>query len=101
MKKIVVACGNGVATSQTVAYKVNKMLEKDKINARVEAVNLRSLETELNNADAYIEIMVTGKEITVPKINGLAFLSGNKEQKEEEYNKLKQIIFNDLKEKQL
>ena len=44
MKKVIVACGNGVATSQTVAFRINRMLEKENItNVRVEAVNLRSL----------------------------------------------------------
>ena len=43
MKKVIVACGNGVATSQTVAFRINRMLEKENItNVRVEAVNLRS-----------------------------------------------------------
>ena len=48
MKKVIVACGNGVATSQTVAFRINRMLEKENItNVRVEAVNLRSLQREL------------------------------------------------------
>lgn len=92
MKKIVVACGNGVATSQSVAFKINKMLDKEHINARVEAVNLRSLERELHGAIAYVEIMKSDKEYSVPKIDGLAFLSGNN--KDEEFNKLKDIIRN-------
>ena len=38
MKKVIVACGNGVATSQTVAFRINRMLEKENItNVRVEA----------------------------------------------------------------
>ena len=28
MKKVIVACGNGVATSQTVAFRINRMLIK-------------------------------------------------------------------------
>jgi len=42
--KVVVACGSGVATSQTVASKVNRMLKADKINAEVEAVDLKSVD---------------------------------------------------------
>ena len=57
MKKVIVACGNGVATSQTVAFRINRMLEKENItNVRVEAVNLRSLQRELHGALAYIDI---------------------------------------------
>lgn len=90
MKKIIVACGNGVATSQAVAFKINRMLKRDKVDASVEAVNLRSLRQELHGAVAYIEVMKSDKDYGVPKVNGLAFLSGNNI--EEEFNKLKEII---------
>lgn len=93
MKRIVVACGNGVATSETVAFKINRMLEKRHISeARVEAVNLRSLETELRGAIAYVEISKSNRKYCVPKIDGLAFLSGNN--KEAEFEKLLNIIKN-------
>ena len=90
MKKIIVACGNGVATSQSAAFKVNKMLKARHIQAVVEAVNLRSLERELHGAIAYIEIMKTDREYEVPKVDGLAFLSGNN--KDSEFEKLVEII---------
>lgn len=90
MKKIIVACGNGVATSQSVAFKVNKMLKARHIQAVVEAVNLRSLERELHGAIAYIEITKTDREYEVPKVDGLAFLSGNN--KDSEFEKLVEII---------
>ena len=74
MKRVIVACGNGVATSQSVAFRINRMLEKEGItDVRVEAVNLRSLKQE-------------------PAIDGLAFLSG--ENKEAEFKKLLGIIKN-------
>lgn len=92
MKKIIVACGNGVATSQTIACKVNRMLKRRHLDAVVEAVNLRSLERELHGAIAYIEIMKTDKDYKVPTIDGMAFLSG--EHKESEFEKLVNIIEN-------
>ena len=67
MKKIIVACGNGVATSQSVAFKVNKMLKARHIQAVVEAVNLRSLERELHGA-----IAVSYTHLDVYKRQGLA-----------------------------
>ena len=36
--RVVVACGSGVATSQTVASKVNRMLKEKGVDAAVEAV---------------------------------------------------------------
>ena len=37
MKRVIVACGSGVATSQTVASKVNRLLKERKVDAVVEA----------------------------------------------------------------
>lgn len=77
MKKVIVACGSGVATSQTVASKVKRMLEEKKIRAQVEAVDIKSIDQHLKRCDAYISI--TGpKNINtdVPIFNGIAFLTG-------------------------
>ncbi|MGX8850373.1 PTS sugar transporter subunit IIB [Amedibacillus sp. YH-ame10] len=91
MKRVVVACGNGVATSQSIAFRINRMLEKEHIqNVKVEAVNLRSLERELQGAIAYVDIMHSKSDYGVPTIDGLAFLSG--ENKEKEFQKLLHII---------
>ena len=85
MKKIVVACASGVATSQAVASKVNRLL-KENVDAAVKAVNIRSLDTELRDSVAYISITKTTKEYPVPVINGIAFLTGVKQA--DELNKL-------------
>lgn len=91
MKRVIVACGSGVATSQTVAFKIMRMFKEAHINdAYVEAINIKELDREIKNSIAYIEIMKSDQEFEVPKINGLAFLSGKG--KEEEFEKLLQII---------
>ena len=56
-KKVIVACGSGVATSQTVASKVNRMLKEKKVDAVVEAVDLKSVDRHLKDACAYITII--------------------------------------------
>lgn len=45
MKRIIVACGSGVATSQTVASKVQRLLNERKVDASVEAVDIKSIRT--------------------------------------------------------
>lgn len=57
MKKIVVACGSGVATSQTVASKVGRLLkEKGFEDIRIEVVDLKSLDSHLRDSVAYVAI---------------------------------------------
>ena len=82
MKKVIVACGSGVATSQTVASKVNRMLKEKGVEAQVEAVGLKSVDRYLVDAAAYITITKINKEYNVPVINGIAFLTGMNQEKE-------------------
>lgn len=90
MKKVIVACGSGVATSQTVASKVNRLLKDRKVDAQVEAVDLKSVDRYLVDACAYITITKVTKEYNVPVINGIAFLTGVGQDKE--FEKLVEAI---------
>lgn len=76
MKKLIVACGSGVATSQTVASKVDRLLKEAGISCDIEAVDMKSLEQHLKTADAYISIVKAKKDYGVPVFNGVAFLTG-------------------------
>ena len=94
MKHFVVACNNGVATSQTIASKVQELLESRGVkNAKVEAVDIKSIDTYLKTADAYICVIPPTKTFDVPTINGVVFLTGVGQ--EEELQKLIDIAVND------
>ena len=82
MKKVIVACGIGVDTSQTVASKVNRLLNEQGVDAKVEAVDLKSVDRYLADAAAYITITKVTKEYAVPVINGIAFLTGMNQEAE-------------------
>nr|WP_295970358.1 PTS sugar transporter subunit IIB [uncultured Bacillus sp.] len=76
MKRVIVACGSGVATSQTVASKVQRLLKEKNIPAQVEAVDIKSLDIHVKNANVYIAITKPNKEYPIPVCNGIAFLTG-------------------------
>ncbi|MDQ0174952.1 PTS sugar transporter subunit IIB [Bacillus chungangensis] len=76
MKKVIVACGSGVATSQTVASKVKKILEDNQIRANVEAIDIKSLEQHIKTSDIYVSITKPTKDYDIPTLNGIAFLTG-------------------------
>lgn len=84
--KVIVACGSGVATSETVAGKVNRLLKEAKVDAQVEAVDLKSVDRHLSGAAAYITIVNENKHRDIPVINGIAFLTGMGQ--DEEFAKL-------------
>lgn len=90
MKKIIVACGSGVATSQTVASKVQRLIDARNLDAQVEAVDIKSIKMYIKNADAYISITPVDMEVNIPILNGIAFLTGIQE--DVELQKLIDII---------
>ena len=76
MKRVIVACGSGVATSPAVASKVQRILKQRGVEADVEAVDIKSLDHYINGADAYISIVKSDDDYGIPTFNGIAFLTG-------------------------
>lgn len=90
LKRVIVACGSGVATSQTVASKIESMCEDENINVTVEAVDIKSLESFIDQCDIYVSIVPTGlKDWGKPTISGIPFLTGIGI--DEEFDKLKEF----------
>ena len=74
--RIIVACGSGVATSQTVASKVERLLKADNGDATIEAVDIKSIKHTIKQADIYISIVKEDTDWGIPVFNGVAFLTG-------------------------
>lgn len=82
-RKLIVACGSGVATSTTVAEKIKRRFETDTIDYPVEAVDYKSIMQELPSAAIYVyiakpddEVLEAAKEIGVSVYAGVPFLTG-------------------------
>lgn len=88
--KVVVACGSGVATSEMVAARLQKMLSQADVDAQVVAVELAELEDALADAAAYVAVMSDEFATEVPTVNGVAFLTGMNV--EAEFGRLLEIL---------
>ena len=82
-RRLIVACGSGVATSQTIASKVKSMLEKDGLSYPIEAVDYKSIKTELKSASIYLyiakpdtEVLEQAEDLGVNVFAGIPFLTG-------------------------
>ncbi len=76
-KIILVACGSGVATSETAAYKVRKIAEERKWNVEVRVVDFRKLKSVASQVHVLVHIAPNDPtDYGVPKINGVPFLTG-------------------------
>ena len=77
MKKILVACASGVASSQTAASKIEKMLKARNIKAELVVGDMKSLEREIKYCDVYITLTPYNKKTyNIPVLNGIPFLTG-------------------------
>ncbi|MDH3942678.1 MAG: PTS sugar transporter subunit IIB [Anaerolineae bacterium] len=77
MKVIMVACGSGVASSETAAYKLRNLLQDRKLQAEVRVVNFRSLKNLASQADILVHIAPNDPtDYGVPTVNGVPFLTG-------------------------
>ena len=78
MKHIIVACGSGVATSETVAVKLRRLLDQKGIqDVEVEAININTLEKRIKHADIYVAVTPFKQEnFPIPVFSGMAFLTG-------------------------
>ncbi|MBO1306270.1 PTS sugar transporter subunit IIB [Enterococcus sp. 669A] len=82
-RKLIVACGSGVATSQTIASKIAGKFEDDGINCQVEAVDYKSIQNELPAAGIYVyiaqpdaDVLSKAEELDVKVFPGVPFLTG-------------------------
>ena len=78
MKKIVLACGAGVATSAVVAQKISALLDANGYADSYEIVQCPVGEAKDTCADADLLIATTvaPEGITCPYVNGFPFLTG-------------------------
>ena len=76
-KKIFVACGSGVASSETAAYKLRNLLRERKLEAEVEVVDFKRLRSIARQADILVNIAPYDKtEYGIPMVTGVPFLTG-------------------------
>ncbi len=78
MKKIVVACGSGVATSTAVAHKVADLLDANGLAGQYQTVQCSIAEAPSKCADADLLVATTVAPAGIPceYVSGVPFLTG-------------------------
>ena len=81
MKRILVACGNGIATSTVVATKIREKCEEAGISVTVTQCKLLEVEAK---ADDYDLLVTTGKftggSVKCPTVGAISLLTGINEE---------------------
>ncbi len=77
MKRILVACGNGVATSTVVATKIREKCEENGLSVSVNQCKLLEVESKASDYDLLVTTgKFTGGNVSVPVIGAIALLTG-------------------------
>jgi len=75
-KRILVACGAGIATSTVVCDKVERLLKENKIDASVTQCKIAEVSSLQDNADLIISTTILPREYNIPAIKATAYISG-------------------------
>lgn len=78
MKKILVSCGSGIATSTVVNHKISTYLDEHgyKDQYRIEQCLVSEVPQKSSNADFCVSTSVIGGDVKCPVLMGLPFLTG-------------------------
>ena len=77
MKRILVACGNGIATSTVVATKVRQFLEEQGIQAETTQTKLMDVPGKVQGYDLLVTTgQFEGQTGDVPVVKGMPILTG-------------------------
>lgn len=92
MKRILVACGNGIATSTVVATKIRENCEDNGISVSVTQCKLLEVESKVEDFDLLVTTgKFTGGKVDIPVVGAISLLTGVGEEEtlEEILNHLK------------
>lgn len=80
MKRVIIACGTGMATSTMISERVKKVLEDNGIQFQIIQCQLSEIEMHQKNADLIVTSMKVDKSYDVPVVVGTPFLIGVNEE---------------------
>jgi PTS system galactitol-specific IIB component len=75
-KKVVVACGTGIATSTVVADKISEACKKEGIKVDITQCKVTELRSYADEADLIVSTTILRDKYDVPVINGLSLITG-------------------------
>ena len=76
MKRISVACGSGIATSTIVNSKLTELFQSHNIQFELIQCSINEIDSYVDNADLIVSSMQIMKTYPIPKITGIAYLTG-------------------------
>lgn len=76
MKRVLVACGNGIATSTVVASKIRDYAQKEGVAITTDQCKLMEVPGKGDNFDLVVTTGQFGGQINTPVVGGMSLLTG-------------------------
>ncbi|EUJ39340.1 PTS sugar transporter subunit IIB [Brochothrix campestris] len=76
MKKILVACGAGIATSTVVCQKIEELLKRERIQAEVIQCKIMEVKAKQTQADVIVSTTILPTSYHLPTIIATAYITG-------------------------
>ena len=76
MKKILVACGAGIATSTIVCDRVERLVKENNIQAEVEQCKIAECSTKQEGADLIVSTTILPTTYDIPTIKATGYITG-------------------------
>ncbi len=76
MKKVLVACGAGIATSTVVTNKVETLIKDNNIDATVEQCKIAEVKGKQSGADLIVSTTILPTTYDIPAIVATAYITG-------------------------
>lgn len=76
MKKVLVACGNGIATSTVVAIKIREKCADEGIQAMITQCKLLEVPSKAEDYDLVVTTGNYGGQISTPIVGAISLLTG-------------------------
>ena len=75
-KRILVACGAGIATSTVVCDKVERLVKENNIDAEIIQCKIAEVGSMEDNADLIVSTTILPREYKIPAIKATGYISG-------------------------
>lgn len=75
-KRILVACGAGIATSTVVCDKVERLIKENKIDAEVIQCKIAEVASKQDEADLIVSTTILPTTYRIPAIKATAYITG-------------------------
>lgn len=75
-KKVLVACGAGIATSTVVCDKVERLIKENNIDAVVQQCKIAEVASLQDSADLIISTTILPTEYKIPALKATAYITG-------------------------